>query len=38
LRLGVVNLTDRAYQLNPLNLQSEPQWRRTFTASLRLSF
>ncbi len=38
LRLGVLNLTDQDYRLNPLNLQSELARRRTFTASLRLNF
>jgi len=38
LRLGVLNLTDRDYRLNPLNLQTELARRRTFTASLRLNF
>jgi FecR protein len=38
LRLGVLNLTDQDYRLNPLNLQSEIARRRTFTASLRLNF
>jgi tetratricopeptide (TPR) repeat protein len=37
-RMGVVNLTDRIYQLNPLNTQAAPPWRRTFTASLRLNY
>ena len=38
LRLGILNLADRDYRLNPLNLQSELARRRTFTASLRLNF
>jgi len=38
LRLGILNLTDRDYRLNPLNLQSELARRRTFTASLRINF
>ena len=38
LRLGIMNLTDQDYRLNPLNLQSELARRRTFTASLRLNF
>ena len=38
LRLGILNLTDQDYRLNPLNLQSELARRRTFTASLRLNF
>ena len=37
-RLGILNLADRDYRLNPLNLQSELARRRTFTASLRLNF
>jgi outer membrane receptor protein involved in Fe transport len=38
LRLGIVNLTDQDYRLNPLNLQSELDRGRTFTMSLRLNF
>ncbi len=38
LRLGVLNLTDQDYRLNPLNLQSELARRRTFTVSLRMNF
>jgi Tfp pilus assembly protein PilF len=38
LRLGLLNLTDQDYRLNPLNLQSEIARGRTFTASLRLNF
>jgi Tfp pilus assembly protein PilF len=38
LRLGVLNLTDQDYRLNPLNLQSGLARGRTFTASLRLNF
>jgi Tfp pilus assembly protein PilF len=38
LRLGVLNLTDQDYHLNPLNLQSELARSRTFTASLRINF
>ncbi len=38
LRLGILNLTDQDYRLNPLNLQSELARRRTVTASLRLNF
>lgn len=38
LRLGLLNLTDQDYRLNPLNLQSELARGRTFTASLRLNF
>jgi outer membrane receptor protein involved in Fe transport len=38
IRLGVLNLTDRDYRLNPLNLQSELPRSRTFMASLKLNF
>jgi Tfp pilus assembly protein PilF len=38
LRLGLLNLADQNYRLNPLNLQSELARGRTFTASLRLNF
>jgi predicted Zn-dependent protease len=38
LRLGLLNLTDQDYRLNPLNLQSELARGRTFTASLHLNF
>ena len=38
LRLGILNLTDQDYRLNPLNLQSELARSRTFTAMLRLNF
>jgi len=38
LRLGILNITDQDYRLNPLNLQSEPARGRTFTAALRLNF
>jgi outer membrane receptor protein involved in Fe transport len=37
-RIGVLNLTDRDYRLNPLNLYSELPRERTFTASLRFYF
>jgi Flp pilus assembly protein TadD len=37
-RLGLLNLTDQDYHLNPLNLQNELPRGRTFTASLRLNF
>ncbi|MEW6159027.1 MAG: TonB-dependent receptor [Verrucomicrobiota bacterium] len=37
-RLGILNLADQDYQLNPLNLYSELPRERTFTASLRLNF
>ena len=38
LRLGLLNLTDENYRLNPLNAQSELARGRTFTASLRLNY
>ena len=38
IRLGLLNLTDQDYRLNPLNLQSGLARGRTFTASLRLNF
>jgi hypothetical protein len=38
IRLGVLNLTDRDYQLNPLTIYSELPRERTFTASLKLNF
>ena len=38
LRLGILNLTDHDYRLNPLNLQSELPRHRTFTASVRINF
>ncbi len=37
-RLGVINLTDRDYQLDPLTLYSELPRVRTFVASLKLNF
>ena len=37
-RVGVLNLTDQNYQLNPLNLYSELPRERTFTASLKFFF
>jgi hypothetical protein len=37
-RIGVLNLTDEDYRLNPLNLTSELPRERTFAASLRLAF
>ncbi len=37
-RLGVLNLTDRDYQLNPLTLYNELPRERTFTASLKFNF
>jgi hypothetical protein len=38
IRVGVLNLTDQDYQLNPLNLYSELPRDRTFTARLRFNF
>ena len=38
LRLGLLNLADQDYRLNPLNAQSELARGRTFTASLRLNY
>lgn len=37
-RVGVLNLTDSDYRLDPLNLLAEPARQRTFHASLRLNF
>jgi Tfp pilus assembly protein PilF len=37
-RLGIVNLTDRDYRLNPLNLTAEIPRRRAFTAGMRFIF
>ena len=37
-RLGVLNLTDHDYRLNPLNLQNELPRTRTFVASLKWNF
>ncbi len=37
LRLGILNLADQDYRLNPLNLQSDLARHRTFTALLRLN-
>ncbi len=37
-RVGVLNLSDRDYQLNPLTLYSELPHNRTFTVSLKLNF
>jgi outer membrane receptor protein involved in Fe transport len=37
-RLGLLNLTDQDYYLNPLNLYSELPRGRTFTARLRINF
>jgi outer membrane receptor protein involved in Fe transport len=36
--IGVLNLTDQGYHLNPLNLHAELPYQRTVTASLRFSF
>jgi hypothetical protein len=38
IRLGLLNLTDQDYRLNPLNLIAGLPRDRTFTASLRLNF
>jgi hypothetical protein len=38
LRIGVLNLTDEDYRLNPLNLTSHLPRDRTFVTSLRLNF
>jgi hypothetical protein len=38
IRLGLLNLADQDYRLNPLNLQTELARGRTFTASLRVNF
>jgi hypothetical protein len=37
-RLGILNLTDSDYRLNPLSLHSALPRERTFIASLRLNF
>jgi outer membrane receptor protein involved in Fe transport/Tfp pilus assembly protein PilF len=37
-RLGIQNLADQDYRLNPLNLSAELPRERTFVASLRLNF
>ncbi len=37
-RLGVLNLTDRDYQLNPLNLSAELPRERTFVAAAKFNF
>jgi len=37
-QVGVLNLTDRDYRLNPLNLYLELPRRRTFSASLQFNF
>jgi hypothetical protein len=38
IRLGILNLFDTDYRLNPLNLHSDLPRGRTFTASVRLNF
>ncbi len=38
LQIGVLNLLDTDYRLNPLNLHADLARRRTFVASLRLNF
>ena len=38
MRLGLLNITDQDYRLNPLNLTSELPRERTFLASFRFSF
>jgi Flp pilus assembly protein TadD len=38
IRVGVLNIFNQDYQLNPLNLQGELPRARTFVASLRLNF
>lgn len=38
LRFGVLNLTDKDYRLNPLNLHDEAARARTFVTSLRVNF
>ena len=38
LRLGLLNVTDQGYRLNPLNLTAELPRNRTLVASLRFSF
>jgi outer membrane receptor protein involved in Fe transport len=37
-RLGILNLTDQDYRLNPLNLHAELPRERTFTVSLKFQF
>jgi len=37
-RLGVLNITDQDYQLNPLNLYSELPRERTLAVRLQLNF
>ena len=38
LRVGVLNLTDEDYHLNPLNLHDEYPHERTFAARFRINF
>ena len=38
LTLGLLNLTDQDYRLNPLNLHGDPPRRRTLAVDLRLNF
>jgi outer membrane receptor for monomeric catechols len=38
IRLGLLNLTDQDYRLNPINLTSELPRERTFMAACRLQF
>jgi outer membrane receptor protein involved in Fe transport len=38
LRVGVLNLTDQDYRLNPLNLYSEMRRTRTFVAGVKIQF
>jgi outer membrane receptor protein involved in Fe transport len=38
IRVGLLNLTDQDYRLNPLNLTSELPRDRTFVASLKFRF
>ena len=37
-QIGMLNLTDRDYRLNPLNLYAELPRQRTFTAGFQFSF
>ena len=37
-QVGVLNLADQDYQLNPLNLHAELPHARTFVASLQFNF
>jgi len=38
IRVGLLNLTDRNYRLNPLNLHAELPRERTLTVSLKFDF